>query len=189
MIPTREEVQRSLAGALLLARGNTAGMGAFELSFDGFWHSFAAPVLAAPLYALLLAEQYLRMGYAGGLGGLVMAETLSYALDIVSFPLLAIPLTRFLGLGARYVPLIVATNWATLPQVMLFFAAVVVGGAIPPLRPVLLLGALLATLGYQWFVIRTALVATGSIAAAFVALNLLVGIMLSRSVDMLLQGG
>jgi hypothetical protein len=176
MIPGREAIGRAVQGALLLARGDSAGMGLFDTSFDGFWHSFAAPVLAAPIYALLLAEQYARFGYEGGLGTIVLAESVSYILDILTFPILAIFLTKFLNLGARYVPLVVATNWATLPQVLLFLAAVT-------------LGTMLATLTYQWFVVRTALGSTGGHAAAFVTLNLLVGLLLNRVADTLLQTG
>jgi hypothetical protein len=189
MIPGREAIGRAVQGALLLARGDSAGMGLFDTSFDGFWHSFAAPVLAAPIYALLLAEQYARFGYEGGLGTIVLAESVSYILDILTFPILAIFLTKFLNLGARYVPLVVATNWATLPQVLLFLAAVTLGTLVAPLRPALLLFAMLATLTYQWFVVRTALGSTGGHAAAFVTLNLLVGLLLNRVADTLLQTG
>ncbi len=189
MIARREEIGRAVQGALLLARGDTAGMGWFDISFDGFWHSFTAPLLAAPIYALLLAEQYARFGSTGGLGAIVLAESVSYILDILTFPVLAIFLTRFLGLSARYVPLVVATNWATLPQVLLFLAAVTLGILVAPLRPALLLFAMLASLTYQWFVVRTALGSTGGHAAAFVMLNLLVGLLLNRVADTFLQAG
>jgi hypothetical protein len=46
-----------------------------------------------------------------------------------------------------------------------------------------MLGAMLATLFYEWFVIRTALGTSASNAAAFVVLNLLVGLLLSHLVD------
>ena len=178
------EIRRSLHGAMLLARGEAAGMGWLDVSFEGFWRSFAAPLLAVPAYALVVAEQYARAGYHGPLAPVLASEAVSYALQIVSFPLLAILLTRFLGLGARYVPLIVATNWASLPQVAAYLAACVLGAAVPLLRPGLLLGATLATLAYEWFVIRTALGTSGGNAAAFVVLNLLVAVMLNRLVDM-----
>jgi hypothetical protein len=107
-------------------------------------------------------------------------------LDVVTFPLLAIPLTRFLGLGARYVPLIVATNWASLPQAGAFLAATVLGVVAPPWRGGLLLAVLLATLAYQWFVIRTALGTSAGNAAAFVVLDLIAMEVLNRLVDALL---
>ena len=178
-----QEIRRSLHGAMLLARGETDGMGWLDVSFEGFWRSFAAPLLAAPAYALVIAEQYVRIRYHGPLAPVLVSEAVSYVLQIVSFPLLAILLTRFLGLGARYVPLVVATNWASLPQVAAYLAACVIGTAVPALRPGLMLGVILATLIYEWFVIRTALGTSGGNAAAFVVLNLLVGVMLNRLVD------
>lgn len=187
MLPSGEEIRRSLAGALALARGDVRGMGLFDVGFGGFWRSFAAPILAAPLY-LLLAAQRPRPSDAEGapaalsLGG----EIVAYLLDIVTFPLLALALTAFLGLGARYVPLVVATNWATPPQIALFLAAVTLGGIAAPLLPTLLLGATMAALLYQWFVIRTALGTTGGNAAAFVALNVIVGVVLNRALAALL---
>jgi hypothetical protein len=185
-MPPRQEIRRSLHGALLLARGEVAGMGWFELSFEGFWRSFAAPLLAAPAYALGLALQYASSGYHGPVAPVVTAEAGSYALDAVTFPLLAIPLTRFLGLGARYVPLIVATNWASLPQAGAFLAATVLGVIAPPWRGGLLLAVVVATLAYEWFVIRTALGSSAGNAAAFVALDLLVVELLNRLAEAIL---
>ena len=182
MLPTVEEIRRSLHGAVLLARGDPGGMGWFDLSFDGFWRSFAGPLLAAPLYALLAAERYLRSGHEGPVGPLLASEVAAYLLDVAALPLLAILLVRFLALGPRYVPLVVATNWAALLQAAAFLAAVVVGGAIPPLRGLLPLLVWLAMVFYQWFVVRTALGSTGNVAAAVVALNFVVTLFAYRLV-------
>ena len=181
------ELVRSLRGAWLLARGDAAGMGLLDLSVEGFWHSFAAVLIAAPAYVLLLAERFARAGLppGAGLAGTALAESLAYLVDVATLPLLAIPLTRFLGLGARYVPLVVASNWATVPQVALFLAAVVLGLALPPMREGFLLAALMVTFGYQWFVVRTALGVPGSTAVAVVLLNVVVGMLLNRIVDTL----
>jgi hypothetical protein len=180
-----QDIRRSLHGAMLLARGEVAGMGWLDLSFEGFWRSFAAPLLAAPAYALVIADQYVHVGYHGPLAPVLVGEAVSYAIQIVAFPLLAMLVTRFLGLGARYVPLVVATNWASLPQVAAYLAACVLGAAFPPLRSGVLLGAMLATLAYEWFVIRTALGTSAGNAAAFVVLNLLVGLLLNHLVDVI----
>jgi hypothetical protein len=53
-MPSYAEIQRALQGAWLLARGDTRGMGLFDLSVEGFWRSFAAALLAAPAYVLVL---------------------------------------------------------------------------------------------------------------------------------------
>ena len=181
------EFVRSLRGAWLLARGDAAGMGLLDLTVEGFWNSFAAALVAAPAYVLLLTDRYARTGLppGAGLAGTAFAESLAYLVDVATLPLLAIPLTRFLGLGTRYVPLVVASNWATVPQVALFVAAVALGLALPPMRDGFLLAAVAGTFTYQWFVVRTALGTTGATALAFILINLLVGAMLNRALDAL----
>lgn len=185
----RPELVRSLRGAWLLARGDVRGMGLLDLTVEGFWGSFTGAVVAAafvaPAYALLLADRFARTGQSPGAGTL-LGEALSYLADIVTLPLLAIPLTRFLGLGGRYVPLVVASNWATVPQAALFLAAVVLGLALPPFRDGLVLTALMVTVAYHWFVVRVALGVAGTTALAVVLIHFLVGTMLKRTLDALL---
>lgn len=183
------EVRRALAASLLLARGRTEGMGLFDLSVEGFWRSFIAGVLIIPGYLLLVVDQYARAPLPAEPGTIAAVEALSYALGFVAFPLAAAGLTWFLGLGRRYVPLIVASNWATLPQVGLMLAALVVGVVLPPLRSVLFALAALATLVYQWFVVRTALETTTGTALAFVAADTVISLALNVMANALLGVG
>jgi hypothetical protein len=60
------EFVRSLRGAWLLARGDAAGMGLLDLTVEGFWNSFAAALVAAPAYVLLLADRYAGPGCRPG---------------------------------------------------------------------------------------------------------------------------
>lgn len=184
-MPSRDEINRALSGVLLLARMDGGGMRLLDLSVDGFWKSFAGPALAAPAFALLLAERYVRTGLPAGLGVLVPVEVLSYLVGCLAFPLVAIPLTRLLGLGHRYVPLVVAVNWSTVPQVTVLLAAVLLAGLLPGIGGLLLPLAGLATLAYAWFVIRTSLETTGSIAFGLVVVDLLVSVALNRGMDAL----
>ncbi|MCW5729164.1 MAG: hypothetical protein KIT20_00285 [Alphaproteobacteria bacterium] len=106
-------VAEGLRGAILLFRQDAAGLGHFDLSIEGFWRSFLVPILLSPLSVLagLLAlgsepdvpDGYLAIKMAGDL------------VSIAAFPILMVPLARILGLGAAYVPYIVAGNWAALP--------------------------------------------------------------------------
>lgn len=182
-MPSRDEITRALTGVLLLARMDRGGMGLLDLSIDGFWKSFVGPVLAAPAFALLLAERYTRNGLPGGLGVVVPVEALSYAIGCLAFPVAAILLTRLLGLSHRYVPLVVAVNWSTVPQLALLLAAILLAGLLPGAGGLLLPLAGLATLAYAWFVIRTSLETTGSIAFGLVVVDLLLGIVLNRAMD------
>lgn len=190
MLPSSAEIARSVQGAWLLAQGDTRGLDLFDLSIEGFWRSFAAALLVAPAYLLLLVEQYATVGWPQQTLATVVAELVAYGCGWLSFPLAAIFLTRLLGLGARYVPLVVAVNWSAMLQITLYTAVVVLGLLLPgEVRTMLLFTATLVVLGYQWFVIRTALVTSGTIAFGLVVIDVLLSIATSRAVDGLLQPG
>jgi hypothetical protein len=187
-MPSYAEIERALQGAWLLARGETRGMGLFDLSVEGFWKSFAAALLAAPAYVLVLLEQYAVLGGPEHLAGTVVAEILAYACGWLTFPVAAIVLTRLLGLGGRYVPLIVASNWGAMLQIGLYTVVVIVTLVMPrEVRTFGLFAATAAVLVYQWFVIRTALETSGGIAFGFVVIDVLSSVAVTRGIDGLLQ--
>lgn len=189
-MPSRAEILHALQGAWLLAKGDPSGLDWFDLSVEGFWKSFAAMLLAAPAYAVLLLDQYARLGWPQHLGGSLAAETAAYLAGWLAFPLAAIFLTRFLGLAGRYVPLIVAVNWTGLAQVGLYLAVVLAGLVLPaPLFRLGLLIAAMLALVYQWFVVRTALRTGSGTAFGLVLIDLLLGLAVSRGLDGLLQPG
>ena len=117
LMPTWLEIVRSVQAAWLLARGDKSALAQFDLSVDGFWKSFAAALVVAPAYILVLLDQYRFTGWPENAWATALAELVSFAGGWIAFPLAAIPLTRLLGLGARYVPLIVADNWSAVIQV------------------------------------------------------------------------
>mgnify|MGYP000393801008 CR=1 FL=1 len=189
-MPSYPETARSVQAALLLARGDPRGIAMLDLSVEGFWRSFAAAVIVAPAYILVLLDQYRLLGWPEHPWQTATAETVSYLLGWIFFPLAAIPLTRLLGLSGRYVPLIIANNWSTVLQVALYTAVVLVGMVLPAqLRTMGLLAATLAVLTYQWFVIRTALATTSVIALGLVVIDVLLSIASSRILDGMLQPG
>jgi hypothetical protein len=185
---SQAELKSAFEGALLLARGDAAGMTRFDLTIEGFWRSFFAIVVAAPAYLLLLVDQYATTGVGAHIGGVIMIEALAYVIGWCAFPVAAIFLTRVLGLGAHYVSLIVASNWSGVLQVLVLAMAVLLGTLLPSaLRGLLGLGALVAVLGYQWFVVRTALETTGTTAAALVAVDILLSMLVHEGADALIQ--
>jgi hypothetical protein len=187
-MPTWPEIARSVQAAWLLARGDTRGLAGFDLSVDGFWKSFAAALVVAPAYVLVLLDQYRVTGWPENAWGTSLAELVSFAVGWLAFPLAAIPLTRLLELSQRYVPLIVANNWSAVIQVALYTAVVVLGTILPTeLRTLTLFSATIMVLVYQWFVIRTALATTGMTAFGLVVIDVLLNIAVSRVLDGLLQ--
>lgn len=188
MIPTGEEIRRALSGAVQLAKGDPGGLGWFDVSFDGFWRSFGAMFVAAPGYAILLIEQYARTGWPEDPFGTIVAEAITYVAGWIAYPVVAMGLTRALGLSNRYVPLIVVSNWTAVLQVAFYTAVVVVTALMPlQLRTTLFLAATGAVLVYQWFTTKTALGSSGGVAAGFVAVDVLLSLLVSRSIDGLLH--
>lgn len=189
-MPTSLEIARYLQAAWQLARGDERGIARLDLSLEGFWGSFAAALVAAPAYALVLIEQYATLGWPQHLPGTVLAEILAYLAGWIAFPVAAIFLTRLLDLGARYVPLVVAANWSSVLQITLYALVVLASLAVPrSLRTLLLFAATVAVLVYQWFVIRSALRTTSGIAFALVVIDVLLSMAVSRTLDGLLQPG
>jgi hypothetical protein len=187
-MPFLADVRRSLEGAALLARLDPSGMERFDLSVEGFWRSFSAALIAAPPYGVLLADRYGREGMGPHVGQVLSAEFLGYALGWIAFPIAALFLTRMLGLGARYVALIVAGNWAAVLQVGLLAAAVIVAGFLPESqRGPIALTVTLAAVAYQWFVVRAALQTSGLIAFGIVVVDVLLSVLLNLFTDSLLQ--
>ena len=183
-MPDREEVLSALYGAYRLAWLDVAGMAHFNLTVDGFWRSFFAAVLVAPAYAILVGLQVASGEEAIDPGLFLLTESIGYILAWCAFPLVAIVLTRLLGLGRNYVPLIVALNWAAVLQTALFLGVVLLGAVLPEglgtLVMTLTTGAILV---YQWFVIRTALETTGGIALMLLLIDLIITSMINMGAD------
>jgi len=176
------EIIRSLYGALHLARGDTSGMAFFNATEQGFWRSFTAAILIAPLFALLLTIRY-HVNEAGvSLLRFTAIETIAYVVSWVAFPLLLFHLTDILGTGHRFIRYIVAYNWASVLQNLLYlpFALLVeahlVQGAGSTFFGILLLGLVLL---YTWFVTRTALEITNLLAAGLVMIDLVLSIFIN----------
>jgi len=178
VIPSLNEIYRSIYGAWRLAHFDQGGMNHFELSIGGFWRSFFAMVLSfgflvirdlvsAPPEPAPETQPLIEMSLAAGV--------IAFVLDWMLYPVVTALVTRMLGIDANYVPFIIAHNWSKfLGQTILAFVALLASfvlGTGAPLFIFLLLGAYFV---YMWFVTRTALLIPGSTAAALVVLSFLV---------------
>jgi hypothetical protein len=186
-MPDREEVLSALYGAYRLAWFDASGMTYFNLTVEGFWRSFFAAILVAPAYAILVGMQSSAEAEAFNLALVFLAESIGYVLAWCAFPIVALVLTRMLGLDRNYVALIVAHNWSAVPQTAAFVAVVLLGVVLPQglgtLLVTLTTGAILV---YQWFVIRTALQSSGGIALMLLLVDLVVTSMISAGADRVL---
>ena len=176
------EVTRALYGAYRLARLDKAGMAYFEISAEGFWKSFFAAVIVAPLYVLFLLLHYQAGDISAPFVRYISVEAISYVITWVLFPLVMAGLTKFLRCEAKFIAYIVAYNWASvwqnafyLPIQILIAAGVLSAEAGSSIG----IAVLMAVLFYIWFITRTALEVTASTAAAIVVIDLLLTVLVN----------
>lgn len=149
MIPTSAEFISSVRGAWRLFLWDEKGLDDFDLSIEGFWKSFFGPLAMAPIIAFIAVGSFrlqqdvyaargmaeAQMALTGSASEQVAETIVAFLAGIALFPLLMIPVSRLIGLGHRYIPFIVAQNWATVVQtglvmvVMLLYTVNLIGTA------------------------------------------------------------
>lgn len=186
MISLRE-IATGLYGAYRLARLDAGGMAWFDRTLPGFWKSFFAAALAAPLYALLTTLHLLddtgrELLETAGSIRVFLIEALAYVIGWVLFPLVMIRITDLLQRQQEYFGFIVAYNWAGVLQIAIFLPVVAlnISGLIPLAGGNFLsMVVLFAILYYQWFITRTALRTGAGAAAAIVCLDMALSILVT----------
>jgi len=178
------EVQLAIGGALKLARGDRRGLGFFDTSIDGFWRSFRAALICYPFFLVLLGFRVAAPSWASsGVPRILMVETIGYAISWVAFPLLVLPLARWLGREDRFLAFMVAYNWCQVPQTLLFIilgASAASGLFSAEFAQVAEFAAAVAVLVYEWYIARVALAVSASRAVPVVLIDLLLGTVLGR---------
>lgn len=188
-MPSAAEIQRAFQGAWALLLNRKDGMLAFDLSIDGFYRSFGAVFLLAPLYAIAaLAEARLLQVDGAPVDGFPYVWFFGWkfaglGVDWLALPVVLALLARPLGLAARYVPFIVARNWTSpvamsmsiLPSVL--YAAGLVG---QELAAILFLVVVIGVIRYQYQVVRIALQTTIAMSIAVVAFDLTLSLFLAE---------
>ncbi len=189
-MPSWQEVFRSLTGAWLLARRAPSALTYFNLTIEGFWRSFAAVLLVAPIFFVFAtldftadtassADDGVRPDAAGHYVGTAVLLAVSW----ISFPLIMVPVSRVLGLAHRYVTYIIVYNWSSVlaevvlaaPVALLYLGVIGVDTARGGFGI-----ALLLVVVYRWFIARIALETTGLVASAMVLLEFTLSIAISQ---------
>jgi hypothetical protein len=185
MSATLAAVRENLAGAIDVMLGRPQGMHRLDLSVGGFWLSFAAIVLVAPLAALGLESQERLNAAMGGCAELLAGDwgiaAIAVLVDWVAFPLVFAVLVRPLGLAARYVPLIVCRNWGSviISAVSALAHALHVIGLLPSaILPYVLLVIFAVSLRFLYLIVRTALAVPITVALPVVAFDVLLSLTL-----------
>lgn len=175
-MPSIQEITASIYGSWRLALIDRRGMSWFNHSIEGFWRSFFVALLLAPLAAIMVGYQ---LGHAAPHidgGRLIAIEIVSYALGWIVYPVAALFACRLMGLSDHYVSYIIVYNWShVIPAVVALpiGIAALLGLLSLGSAGTILLIVTVAVLAYRWFIARVALGADGLTAAALVALELL----------------
>jgi hypothetical protein len=202
--PSGSPILNALYGAWRLANFDRSGMARFNVTADGFWHSFLAAVVGLPIY---IAHVWLERGAAEAMlaaagqtarfDSFYVSAGLAYVLMWPAFALLMIPLTRIAGVAQNYAALVIAWNWARIIA-MIIRLPVMLMVAYGGLGSTALAVALLLTYGlilaYQWYVARVSLSSSGETsgsgaglaAAAVVLADIVIGVGIGALISLVL---
>lgn len=121
----RGSTLQSIIGAWRLFLWDPRGMERFDLTTEGFWRSFSAPIAMLPAYYFILMQNAALASILleqnpdaieltiPSLSHYLTIEMIAYVISIAVFPVAMVFLARQLGLSNRYIPLIVAYNWSS----------------------------------------------------------------------------
>lgn len=198
-MPNTREIRASVRGALRLFLFDPQGVASFNVSIEGFWHSFFAAVLVAPIYfAVIIIERDLAQGLISAsivsghvavpsLAQTLIAEAVAYPAYCVSFPLAMIGLARLLKVTGRYVPYVIAYNWSSVVVVtlrllpLILFSSGLIGAEAVTI-PVFV--SLVAVMIYRWYLARVALGVSGATAIALVLIDLLLMLLIASLTEL-----
>ena len=197
-MPTLSEITSSIRGAWQLFVMDARGIHQFNVTSAGFWNSFFAAVILAPIYFFVLLAQYKLNGDVQKLAleqeptsttipelpamsDFLLVQGLAWVVSWACFPIVMLWATRAFSIHNRYVPFVVAYNWSSVPVMTLqlppfalyYFGIVDVVGAVAPL-----LSLLLVMLIYLWYVAYVTLGLPVAACLGFVMLNSVVSIII-----------
>ena len=175
------EFSRATYGAWRLALMDADGLRYFDDTLEAYWRSFQAAVILIPAYAILAATRLTAIETEAGLMRIILVEAIAYTINWVAFPLAMIHVCRRIQRFDRYLRYITAHNWSAVIQVTVFLIAMTLATGVFGAGPgtVMIVGASLAILFYQWFIARAALSVGGMAAAAIVGLDLAISVVLN----------
>lgn len=181
---------------------NPNAVAAFDFSFAGFFRSFLAAIIVLPIYVyeLIAGREFIDElraadpALAGNLPGIsfpyVLVEGVHYAAQWLVFPVLFVFLARMLRLTPRYVPFIVAYNWAVVPTMALSVVPLLLYGlGIAGIEATSFLNliAIAAVLYYRWAVTMASLQCPPVTAAGIVIFDFLISVFITLGFGTLQQ--
>ncbi len=188
-MPGINEAVRALIGSFLLAKRDLEGFNYFDHSIGGFWRSFAAIILIAPVFFVSsFAERQMSADIGGEVAAVAVhaaSNTSGYLLGLVlqwiGYPVALVFVTRLFGLSHRYASYIIVYNWSSVLVSYGLFLPVLLyllGAASASTAAVLNLVLLMPAVYYRWFIARESLETTPALATSLVALDFVLSMVL-----------
>ena len=176
------EIVRSIRGAVRIALFDPDAPTLFNLTIQGFWRSFLAPVLLAPFYLAILLDDAGQAPEGADSSSPILLRIAAFIVGWVAFPLLMIPIARLLQLGGAYVSYIIMWNWSAVPQAALMIPAMALLDHLSQRAGGLLfMSATLTVLFYGYLVARAGLRCPAATAAGVVALDLVLSLLVNAA--------
>jgi hypothetical protein len=183
------EIASGIYGAWRLARGDVGGIGYFNATRQGFWRSFLAMAIVAPLFASVLlliyedaVDQYEPVRFFS-------VHAIGYVTAWFLFPLIMFYVVQAIDRERRFFAFVAAYNWASVIQNFIYIPVVVVAqlGVIPPnLTYFLVFVIKTLVFVYTWFIARAGLGIAGPLAAAIAAGDLVLAGVMNWIIDAML---
>jgi hypothetical protein len=189
---TRDEIVRSLTGAFEIFLDRPDAMRHFTLSVAGFWRSFGAIALVAPVYALsALAERQVALNDAVHAarfddGLFSLDKILALGIDWITLPLLLALIAGRIGIGRTYPAFIIARNWGSVVATVPFgiVGILFVFGVIDAeAADILSLAMLFVVLRYNYLIARRALEVAIGFAVVLVVADFALSMLIAAAVD------
>jgi hypothetical protein len=183
----------AIRGAFELFLGRREALARFDMSFEGFWHSFGAVIYVLPLFAIGASVEY-RMLLTDTIaedpsGSLfVAARLVDFGISWVAMPAILALLAPRLGITRTYVSYIVVRNWALIvsstPQAVISIVQGLdlISIEVASLLSLVVLGVMLR---YHYQIVRWTLGRPAGFSAALVAADFILGFVITQIVDQL----
>ena len=178
---TRQEFTAALAGVRGLLRFDLRAFAHFNATHDGFWKSFWAAAILAPLVAIGAVRSAIDHP-PESLGRYAALQVIAYALGWLAYPFAMVWIVDHLGRRERYYGYFAAYNWFQLAETAASTVLVLLGmtGILSDDAAMFLFLVLQGVfLGYDWFIAKHALGIESGTAAMLVAIDFLLSLIIS----------
>ena len=190
------EATQSIHGAWRIALMDRNALSYFDVTIDGFWRSFVALGVVAPMYiGFLILSHGKSQGMelpAEALPALewyIIVKLVAFTAVWLIFAAVMVPISRLLDLSDNYVQYIIVWNWSNvlsmaviLPAVLLFLSGAIAGQAAAMIP----MAAQITLFFYGYLVARAGLCCKQLTAIGIVALDFLLTLLFNGLASRLL---